>query len=505
MNPILPGFDTSGSSGQYPSSVIGTILRSDSASTPARPPYAAWILAVGALDLGFEQFIVLPILPAVQRDEQTTLAVSAWLVTGFLLAGIVAVPVLGRLGDLYGKRRLLLVSLGAFAVGSLVCALSGSITGLIVGRAIQGLGAALGPLTVGLARDYARERAPVWIGLLIGASGAGAAAGLLLGGVFADHLSVAAVFWFLLAVSAVLLAAVWLFVPETRRKAGARPDWLGSTFLGTALFAALLAISEGNNWGWSSLRVIGLFVAAGALLAAFVVVERSTPAPMIDLRLLARRQVWSADLTAFAMGFALFIAGVVTPQVVTLPPVTGFGLGLSYTETGLLLTPGALAIVAGGWASGALVRRVGTRALAACGAVLAGVGYALLAGAHDSVTPIVAGNVAIGAGIGLAIPAVTNLVIATAGGDVTTIFAATTAVSRSVGAALGAQVAAAVVIGAHVAGSRFPSEQGFTRAFVLGLVAAVGALAATLTMPRRADDPCAGPALARPQPERIAA
>ena len=158
------------------------------ASTPRSDRSIAWVLVVGALDLGLEQFMVIPILPAVQQTYGASLTATTWLLTGFLLAAVTAAPIVGRLGDVYGKRRFLLLSVGAFAIGSLVCALADSIAALIAGRVLQGLGAGLGPLAVGLARDRAPAgRAPVWIGLLVAAGASGAAIGLLLGGVLVEN------------------------------------------------------------------------------------------------------------------------------------------------------------------------------------------------------------------------------------------------------------------------------------------------------------------------------
>ena len=448
------------------------------------------VLAVGALDLGLEQFIVVPILPAVQQAENASLTTSAWLITGFLLAAVAAAPILGRLGDMYGKRRLLLVSLGFFTAGSLVCALADSIELQIAGRVVQGIGAGLGPLAIGLARDHApRNRAPLWIGLLVACSGAGAALGLLLGGVLVDYASVSAVFWSLFALAVALLVGVFLLVPESPVRDPKPPDWAGGASLTAALLAALLAVSQGNTWGWRSLAIVALLVVSAAMIAAFVVVERSARAPIVDLGLMARRPVWSANLVAFGMGFALFIASVVVPQIATLPEASGYGFGLTIAQTGLLLMPGALAIVLGGFGSGRLVRQTGSRPLLVGGAILASAGYAALVVAHGSAAAVMAANVALGLGIGLAIPAIMNQVVHSVDERRTSVFVATTTVSRTIGAALGAQVAAAIVIAAGVVPPGFPAERGYTRAFVLGLVASLVALAATVAVPGRASDP----------------
>ena len=419
-----------------------------------------WVLAVGVLDLGLEQFMVIPILPAVQEKYAASLTSATWLLTGFLLAAVVATPIVGRLGDIYGKRRLLLVSIGAFAIGSLVCALAGSMTALIAGRVLQGMGAASGPLAIGLARDRAsEEQAPVWIALLVAAAGTGAAVGLLLGGVLVDAVSVAAVFWFLFAVAVGLLLAILVFVPESPVRASARPDWAGALLLATAVLAALLAVSQGNAWGWDSVRVVTLVAVSAIVFAGFVVVERTVSAPLVDMQLMARRPVWSANLVAFAMGFALFIAGVVVPQIARLPTASGYGLGLTFAETGLVLLPGALGIMAGGWASGVLARKVGARNLVGAGAVAAAVGYAWLALDHGSVGSVVAANVPLGFGIGLAFAALVNLVAHSVSEQRTAGFVAMTLVCRITGSALGAQVAAAIVIGGGIVGARLPGRK----------------------------------------------
>ena len=467
------------------------------ASTGASPAYGGrfvpWVLVVGALDAGLEQFMVLPILPAVQREIGVSLGASAWLVTGFLLAAVVAAPLFSRLGDMVGKRRVLLASIGAFAAGGRGCARTPTLPGGVSGGGVVGVGcatAALGPLALGLARDRApRDRAPIWIGLLIATAGAGAAVGLLLGGLLVDHGSVAAVFWFLFAFAAALILMVWRLVPETATRDTARPDWWGGLLLALGLLSLLLAISQGNRWGWSSVRVVLLVTSAAVLLAVFVVVERRAAAPLVDMRLMAQRPTWSANLAAFAMGFSLFIAGVIVPQIATLPESSGYGFGLTFTQTGLVLFPGAVAILLGGWASGSLVRLLGARALTAIGAAAAAAAYAVLALDHDSLASVVAANIVLGAGIGLAFAAITNLVIGSVDRRQTSVFAATTAVSRSVGAALGAQVAAAIVVAAGLAESGFPADRGFTGAFALGLVASIVALAATIAIPARTGDP----------------
>ena len=456
------------------------------------------LLGLAMLDLGLEQFMIVPLIPAVQQAEQTSLTTAAWLGTGFSLAMVATAPILGRLGDMYGKRRLLLVALAAFALGSLVCALSDSIEGLIAGRVIQGSGAATAGLATGLARDLLpRERVPVVVGFLVAAAAAGGAVGLVLTGLLVDHVSVDAVFWFLFAFAVVLAPLVWAAVPETRLRDRVRPDWIGGALLSSGVLAALLGISQGNQWGWSSARVLGLFVLAGVLLAVFVLVERIVRDPLVDIRAMTRRPLWGASVAAFSVSFAFFIFLLLVPQIATLPHVSGYGLELTITETGLLVLPGALASIAGGWLSGRLVATTGARLLVAAGSACAAAAYVSLALWHGGVGAIAVAVAALGLGIGLAVAAIVNLVVDAAGERRTSVSVAVNFVVRTIGAALGIQVAAAVLTGADRVGP-FPAESGFTNGFVLGAVAAAVAVAATIAVPRRSADPLVDPARADP-------
>lgn len=456
------------------------------------------VLALSALDLGLEQFMIVPIVPAVQESYAAPLGTAAWLLTGFLLASVATVPLLSRLGDVHGRRRILLLALGLVAAGSLICALAGSIELLLAGRVVQGAGAAVAPLAIGLARDHARpERVPIWIGLLVAGAGLGIAVGLLLGGVLVEAFAVSAVFWFLFGLAVLLIAAVAYVVPESPHRDAGRIDWLGALLLSSALVAVLVAITKGNEWGWASGRVIALLAVAAALVAVFTAVERSVDAPVLDVRLLGRRSVWSANLVAFAIGFMLIVAGVVIPQLGALPRSSGYGLGLTTTEIGLLLLPSGLAIIVGGWASGALLSRVGARALAAAGAAFAAAAYAVLIVRHESIAWVTLANALLGLGVSAGFTAAMNLVVHAVVSSRTSVFAATVSISRATGGALGGQIAAAVIIGAGLTAQGLPAPQGFTGSFVLGAAAAGVALVVTVTMPRRTLDPSAAPGQAQ--------
>ena len=211
------------------------------------------VLVVSALAFALTQTMVAPALPAIQQELGTSATEVTWVLTVFLLTASIATPIVGRLGDMFGKERVLLAVLGVFAVGSLVAALSHSIEMLIAGRAIQGVAGAIFPLSFGIIRDeFPRERVATAIGLISATFGIGGGAGLVLSGVIVDNLSYEWIFWLGLIVIAIAAVATYFFVPESPVKTPAKIDWAGAALLSGALGSLLLGVSQGNNWGWSS-------------------------------------------------------------------------------------------------------------------------------------------------------------------------------------------------------------------------------------------------------------
>ena len=451
---------------------------------------AVSVLALGTFDFSLEQAILAPALPAILREYNASATSVTWLVSGFLVTAAVALPLGGRLGDRYGRRRVLLWSLFAYVLGSLVCVLADDIGTLIAGRMIQGMGAGVSPLAVALVRDQVRiDELPRAIGFLVGAGGLGGVIGLLCGGWLVEHVSTAAVFWFLAVVASTLAVGVRLTVPETPVRTRQGIDWIGAGLLGSALFALMLAISWGNPWGWGSGRTVGLFGASLVVLTAFTLRERAATEPLVGLHTLRRRPVWAADIAAFAVGFSFFISFALLPLIGGLPGSTGYGLGLSTVGVALMLTPSAAAAMVGGIFGGGLVKRIGARNQALLGILSAALTYVWLLVDRDTATSIAIGMVPLGVGIGLSLGAIADLVVLSSDPDETGVSIGLNSVSRSIGAALGPQIAVAVVAAAPELAPRVPVSDGFTDALRLGLVATVVALSAVLLIPKRVADP----------------
>jgi MFS family permease len=443
------------------------------------------VVALAALDFGLESSMIVPAIPDLAVHYDASLIAVGWLATGFLLASIVAVPLLSRLGDLYGKRRLLLFALGAFLSGSLICALTTSIELAIVGRAVQGLGAAAGPLTLALARDtVAPPQLPRVVGAVMVGAAVGGGVGFLLGGIVVDLFSPAAIFWLLAAFAACLTLAITQVVPETPVRKKVRLDLAGITLLGAGLAVLLLAISKGHAWGWSSPEILGLFAGATLLLAAFVLVERRVSEPYVDLSLVARTPFANVNVCSFCFGFGFFVMAYVIPQIGAASSASGYGLDLSTSEIGLLLVPSCLASLTASFVCGRVVDRVGPRLLVSTGAVCGVGGNLSLALAHDSVAAIALGSAIVGTAWGTLLTVLYIVVLRHASADKSAIATSIAAISRQVGLSIGVTLAFVLVTAVGFSGE-FPSDGGFTAVFVMGAIGASATLLAALTLPGR--------------------
>lgn len=455
---------------------------SKSLSTPARV-----VLMLGALDFGLEQSIILPALPDLADHYSASIIGVAWLSTAFLLASIVAVPLCSRLGDIFGKRLLLLASLATFAAGSLVCALTHSIALAVAGRAIQGLGAAIAPLALGLARDIVSpEHLPRVIGSVVGAANIGSAVGFLLSGVLVDLFSPIALFWFLFLLACTLMACVAAFVPESPVRSRVRVDVAGAVLLASGLVSLLLAISKGTAWGWSSPEIIALFAGAAVLLAVFALVERRVPHPLVDLRLVTTRPFANVNLCAFLFGYAFFVAVIVLPQIAATPEASGYGLGLSTIQIGLLLVPTSVAGFTASWLGGRIVDRVGPRALFAVGALCGIVGYVSLTVEHSTFAALALGSAVIGIGWGFILTGIYVVIMRNATVDKTGVAMGVMVVFRNTAVSTGVTVAFVLISAAGFSGE-FRNDAGYTWAFAMCAVgAAISLLASPLLPGRRA-------------------
>ena len=453
------------------------------------------VLTFAGISYALQQTMVLPALPALQHDFHTTTAWATWIFTAFLLTSSVATPLLGKLGDQYGKARLLAVSLGFFLVGSIVAAAAPDIWTLIAARGVQGAGGAVFPLSFAIIRDeFPREKIGFALGIVSSVFAVGGGLGLVLSGLIVDNLSWRYLFVVGAAGIGIALLLVYVFVPESPIKTPSRADLAGAVLLSAGLVGLLLALTEGDSWGWTSGRTLGLFLAALAALAVWVGVELRVAEPMVDMRMLAERTVLLTNLNALVIGFALFAAFVLVPNFVETPrglahsvaSAVHYGFDASSTRTGIYLLPSSVAGLFSGTLAGMLGNRYGSKWPLALGSLLGACGITILALWHDRPWEIVVGMLVLGSGFPFALAAQAKLIVDAVKPSETGVAAGMNNVMRTIGSVIGGQVSAAILTTKRVAGTQVPAESAFATAFWIAAIAAVVALAvAMLVTPRR--------------------
>jgi EmrB/QacA subfamily drug resistance transporter len=454
------------------------------------------ILTLGGTAYALQQTMVIPALPALQRDLHTTTTWVTWVLTIFLLVASVATPVLGKLGDQYGKERLLTITLACSLAGCVGAALAWNIWSLIAFRAVQGAGGAIFPLSFGIIRDeFPRERMTVGIGLISAVFGVGGGFGIVLAGLIVDHAS-----WrWLFIVGAVpyALAGVLVhrFVPESPIKTPSRVDLVGASLLSLGLISLLLGLTEGESWGWTSARIAGFALAAAVFLVAWGMAELRVADPMVDMRMLARRQVLFTNLTAIIAGFAMFGSFVLVPNFVETPKglpesvrhLVHYGFDASATKAGLYLLPSSFTLLFAGPLAGLIARRTSGKWPLALGMLLTAVAAASLALWNDRSWEIFVAMAVLGAGIGFALASMATLITEAVRPSETGVATGMNTVMRTVGGVVGGQVGAALLSAHTIRGTGgVPAVTGFTVAFAISAVAAlVGAGVAVFVTPPR--------------------
>ncbi|MEU7746128.1 MFS transporter [Nonomuraea sp. NPDC049158] len=453
------------------------------AARHARPVLVFGFLALAGVVFAMLQSLVAPALPAIAADLRASTADISWLVTAYLLAAAIATPIAGRLGDMFGRRRVLLIVLGVLATGALVAALAGNLATVVIGRVLQGAGGAILPLAFGIVRDeLPRERVGVAVGLLSALLGAGGGLGAVLAGPIVAALSWHWLFWIPLIMIALAAAGIAFGVPESPVRPPGRVDVPGALLLSTGLVCLLLALTKGGNWGWTSTTTLGLFAGAAITLTAWVTVELRVRAPLVDMLMIINRGVWTTLITGIAFGVATFGSFLLVPLLLQLPTATGYGLGKSVSEAGLYLLPATVAMVVFAPLSGALDRHFGAKLPLVLGIVMAAAPFALLAAAHHATWHILTAVTLMGIGLGLASAAMTNAILATVPPSQTSVATSLNTLARTIGGSIGTAVLAAI-LSATTTAQRLPAEAGFIASFWICAGVLVVAVLAALLLP----------------------
>jgi MFS family permease len=441
------------------------------------------VLSLAGLAYAMLSSAVIPALPTMQHALHTTETGIAWLLTAYLLSASVGTAILGRLGDMHGKERLLLWTLVILAAGTLLAAVASSLGVLIVARFIQGASGGIFPLAFGIVRDeFPHEKVAGSIGLLSAILGVGAGVGIVLSGVIVEHLNYHWLFWIPLV--AVLLAALatWRFIPESPIRTPGRINWPAAALMTIGISMVLLAISETTTWGWGSTKTLGLIALGLAVSAAWIAVEVHSEVPLVDMTMMRIRGVWTTNLAAFLLGAGMYASFIVFPQFAQLPKSTGFGFGVSVVVSGLYLLPSTIGMTILGLYAGRISARFGSRAALLVGTAFTAASFALLAAAHAHPYDLLIAAALLGVGIGLAFAALGNLIVQAVSNHQTGVASGMNTVMRTLGGALGGQLSA-TFIAANVAHGQ-PTVTGFTETFAMATGFLVVAFLAGLLVPR---------------------
>lgn len=454
----------------------------------AHPGLIVAVACFCGIVVALTQTLIVPLIPLLPSLLHTSASNTSWAVTATLLAAAVMMPISGRLGDMFGKRLMLVLSLIALLAGSLLCAVSSSLVPVVAGRALQGM--AMGAIALGISimRDeLPAEKVGPAVARVSATLGVGGAIGLPIAAVIVEKSNWHVLFWVTAALAAAAIAAVVAFIPESPVKNPGRFDLLGAVGLGSALVMLLLAISKGGDWGWTDHLTIGFLVGSAVVFVLWGFWESRNPAPLVDLRTSVRPQVLFTNIASIAVGFAMYGMSLMPIQLLLAPEATGYGEGMTLIKAGLVLAPSGLMMYLFSDVGAKISAARGPRTSLAIGIVVLSLSYVSILFLRDEWWQICIASVLLGIGIGIAYAAMPALIMGAVPITETAAANGLNALMRSVGTSLSAAVVGTVL--AHqtikLGPAVLPSGHGFTIAILISLGASAVALALALAIPAR--------------------
>lgn len=447
----------------------------------ARPNFVIALLGASVCTYTVMTGVLFPVLPVLQAELHTSLAGATWMLTAYLVAGAVATPILGRLGDSYGRKRMFAIALGLLALGSLAGAVATSLPVMICGRIVQGSGGGVLPLSFGIIEaELPRERVAGSIGLLSAMGGLGTGLGVVLAGPIVESLGYHWLFWIPLIPTVAIIVALRLVPGDPPVTSAPGLTWRGLPLLCLWLVALLLPVSEGGRWGWASPLTIGLLVVAAGALPWWVVAESRSPVPWVDMTVMRVRAVWTNNAVAFLTGACIYATLSTVAEFVQTSPAYGFGFGVSVTEAGVMILPMTVTIMLTGVVMGPLTAALGSRSVLSWGTLACTAALVFVALNHGDKWQIYAAMAIFGTGLGLVIAAQGNLIVRSVPSSQCGMATAMNANIRLIGGSVGATVTAAIIEStarAPLGGA--PTESGY----VWGLLAlaSFGAVGVVMT------------------------
>ncbi|MHA7176211.1 MFS transporter [Arthrobacter sp. Sr24] len=454
-----------------------------SSVSPRRPGFLIGVLATAGIASAFTQTMVAPLISQLPVIFETSAANTAWIITATLLAGAVSVPIAGRMGDLFGKKKMMLLLTLPLILGGIVCAVAPSVEIMIAGRALQGLGSGIVPLGIAMLRDLVpKEKLSAAIATVSATLGVGGAVGLPVSAAVIEFADWRVLFFASAVVTLLVAVAIWKFIPVTASgAAGQRFDGLGALGLAIGLISLILAVSKGSEWGWASMTTLGLFALAVVSFILWGFWETRTKDPLVDLRTTVRPRVLLTNIASIFVGFGMYASMLVMPQILQLPGSTGYGLGQSILAAGLWLAPPGLMMMFLSPVGGRLSNKRGPKFTLVLGVSILALGYGVGVLGMGTTWGILATGLVINSGVALAYGAMPSIIMSAVPLSETASANGFNTLMRSLGTTVGAAVIGLVLAQMTIplGGVEVPSEAGFRTALIIGAgVSVVAALIA---------------------------
>ncbi|MFI8187767.1 MFS transporter [Streptomyces sp. NPDC085946] len=446
------------------------------------------VLAFAGITVAVMQTLLVPVIKDLPQLLDTAPSDATWVLTSTLLSGAVATPIMGRLGDLYGKRRMLVTSLAVMVAGALLSAVTSDLLTMIAGRTLQGFAMGAIPLGIGLMRDMLpRERLGSAMALMSSSIGVGGGLALPAAALVAQHTDWHTLFYGAAGLGVLAIALTLAVVPESPLRAAGTFDLPGALGLSAGLVLLLLPVTKGSDWGWTSGTTLGLFAAAVVVLLLWGLMELRVKAPLVDLRTTARREVLLTNLASIMVGVSFYVVSLVLPQLLQLPTATGYGLGRSMVVAGLCVAPLGLTMMFTAPVYARLSARYGPRTTLIIGLLVIAVGYAGGLGLMQAAWQTVVTSVVLGAGIGLAYSSLPALIVGAVPASETGAANGLNTLMRSIGTSVSSAVVGMVLANTadQVGGVAVPTMHGFRISFLIATAAVAAGLALALFLPRR--------------------
>ncbi len=435
--------------------------------------------------INFVETMVTPAIPTIQSDFGTSEEVVSWVVSAFTISAAVGSPILGKVADIYGKKKTLVLVLVFYAIAVFIAGLAPNVYVLILARAIQGLGFAAFPISVAIITEMLpRERVAQAQGILSATFGIGTALGLSLGAILDQDLGWQMAFHVAFFGSIILIAVVSKVVPESKIKVKESLDLIGMALLASGSTLLLVYISEGNSWGWLSPNELLLLIAGSILLYSFVIWERIAREPMMKLELFKIRNFAVANIVGLITGVAMFLLffGVIYYAQLPWP----FGLGLDQISAGMSLAPGTLAMLFVGPLVGRALNRTGPKPILFVGGTFLIIGFFLNITNRATIFDITLNGIVVTTGMVLMMIPIVNMVAVSLPPEARGVGLGMNTLIRQMGSSIGPVLATSLMnayesafvmpLGSTYVVEVLPGSASFNAVFTAGILATLLAL-----------------------------